>query len=411
MGENYKIVKHILMICIVMLICCHGGICVSAAGRITGVCQSGDGLTTASVTWLAADAAPGAAFGVYLYDNAGNLLGYQVASGEQAWFNGLQPGTSYYVQVVQLTVQGEAIADTMSDKVELVTRPDISQAGLVQQGQTENSVSILLQNVSGANQYTVNTMLLGVEGAVASQVFGNVVMTLPILENTAAQVAVYPQRAASTGYVAVNLEQPLILDVYVIPSKVQEVYVGVWYPTVKPKGTTFPGYKSNKVCLEWQNNNYADGYQVIIYDLSGKKRKTYEVSAQSETYCKKEFTLAAIKNKGFMAEVSAYKVIGGQKCYGICSEREIVLPQATVTKITGTAKKRTIYWKKVANASKYVVYRVRKGKLKAIKTFGKGVVKYTVKNLKSGDGLAVAAKVKVNGKWHTSSITWYISQY
>ncbi len=369
-------------------------------------------MSSVTVAWADVDSSADNSYGVYLYDMTGAAAGYQTVVSEQAEFTGLQQGASYYIQVAQMDTQGQPLPDTLSDRLEVVTRPDISQTGIFQQGQTETSVNVFVSNMGGANQLAVYTGYPEVDiNTAVPQVFTAPDITLQIPSNTAAHILVYPQRTSISGYIAVDRDAPLALDVYVAPAKVQEVYPGVWYPSAKPKGTKFPGYKSNKVILEWKNDFYSDGYSIVIYSLKGKKLKTYNAAPQTEEYCNRQFTLTAIKNKGFIAEVSAYKVIGGVKCYGTCSDRKFILPQATVAKVTGSVKKRTIYWKKVDKASKYIVYRVRNGKLKEIKTVGKKSRKYTVKNLKSGDGLAVAAKIKVNGQWYTSAITWYVSQY
>lgn len=232
--------------------------------------------------------------------------------------------------------------------------------------------------------------------------------------------AVFNQLTAGTVYyVQVRLTaeetvEPISLNnctpVYTKPADVSEFGLAVWYPSVKPKGTSFPGYKANKVKMEWLNDNYSDGYELIIYSLKGKKLKEYDVQRQESEYCTKEFTNKSIKNQGFIARIRSYKIIADQKYYSAFSKKITVVPQASISKVTGTAQKRNVYWMPVKGATKYMIYRIRNGKLKLLKTVGGKTAKYTVKGLKSGDGLAVAVKMKIKGKNFTSPVTWYISQ-
>lgn len=282
-------------------------------------------------------------------------------------------------------------AETVTDIVQSDAKK--TSVSVTWQGSSETSYGVYLYDTIGEqiSYKLVNDNTVTFKGLTAGTRYRVKILSVTDTENT-------------------DVDSVDAVEVYTKPATVQEVGLAVWYPTVKPAGTTFPGYKSNRATIEWLNDDYSDGYQAVIYSLAGKKLKSYKVKSQSGEYCTKTFVIPKIKNKGFIVKIRGYKEIAGKIYYGTYSEEQVILPQASIRKITGTAKKRTIYWKKVTNATGYIVYRVRNGKLKKIKNLGKTISQYKVTGLKSGDGLAVAAKVKVNGKTYISTITWYVSQ-
>lgn len=288
-----------------------------------------------------------------------------------------------------------------------ILRADIAYAAVtdVQQTMVDSDTIEISWQASGADTYTAT--LYNAQGMVVASV------------TTTEGSAVFGQLTAGTSYYvsvitaaadgeAVSLDKCTV--VYTKPAKVSEFGLAVWYPTIKPKGTSFPGYKANKTKLEWLNDDYSDGYELVIYSLKGKELKVYDVKRQDTTYCSKAFSIKAISNQGFIAQIRSYKIINNILYYSDVSEKITVVPQASIKKVTGTAKKRNVYWNPVKGASKYMIYRIRNGKLKLMQTVGSKVTKTTINGLKSGDGIAVAVMVKWKGKKLISPVTWYISQ-
>ena len=290
----------------------------------------------------------------------------------------------------------------------IILRTDIAYAAVtdIQQTMVGNDTIEVSWQASGTDTYiatlydTQGTTVASVTTTSGSAVFGQLVA------GTSYYVRVVTATEATDEAVSLDSCTP----VYTKPAKVSEFGVAVWYPIAKPKGTSFPGYKANKTRLEWLNDNYSDGYELVIYSLKGKKLKAYDVKDQNKTYCTKEFCISEVKNQGFIAKIRSYKVINNVSYYSEAFEKITIVPQASIKKVTGTSKKRNVYWNPVKGASKYMIYRVRNGKLKLLQTVGSKSAKATVSGLKSGDGIAVAVKVKLKGKALISPITWYISQ-
>ncbi|MGN0368318.1 MAG: hypothetical protein ACI4EK_05995 [Wujia sp.] len=170
----------------------------------------------------------------------------------------------------------------------------------------------------------------------------------------------------------------------------------------------------NKLEIGWTGTYYEDGFQVEVYDVTGKKKlKTYNNSRYTSS---QEITLSAIKNKGCQVRVRGYIKVNDKKCYGAWSKKVVVLPQCKVNyKLNGTDLK--INWTKVKNAVSYNVY-VRKNVSYSDKSAMKKVAStknttYTIKGLKAGKYTRyyVVPVVKVNGKKVTANAAYVYRTY
>lgn len=176
--------------------------------------------------------------------------------------------------------------------------------------------------------------------------------------------------------------------------------------TTAPKvtGCTLKSWDTatNNIMLKWDSvTKYGNGYEVRIYNLSGKRIKSFKTAYRS-----KDFKLSSVKNKGFTFQVRAYKDIDGKSIYGPWSGKKVVIPQPRVILKKKGNSQMQLSWKKVSGASSYTIYRSTSSyrgfkKVKTVKT-----TKYLDKGLERAKTYyyyVVANKVKVKGKPYNST--------
>jgi len=117
-----------------------------------------------------------------------------------------------------------------------------------------------------------------------------------------------------------------------------------------------PSYTTNHSTLyfDWTPQSCADGYNYVVYSLSGKQLQTKTVSGYSGSY-----TNSANKGQAYKVRVRAYiKVNEGKKnIYGPWSNWIYMVPQPDINKAEVTsAKKLTLSWDKANGATSYEVF-------------------------------------------------------
>ena len=177
----------------------------------------------------------------------------------------------------------------------------------------------------------------------------------------------------------------------------------------------------NIYTVSGNNYKYADGFEIIVKDKNGKKKKTFD--SYNSTYYggADEYFKApsALKNKGMQYTVRAYiKLDNGTKVYGEAVTK-VAVPQA---KITGKIKsvgggKYKVTWKKISGASGYTIYRTsNEGKsFKKVKKVGKNTTSITIKKSymnSSKKGIVIVANgVKIGKKKYNSIKSYYTYTY
>ena len=164
---------------------------------------------------------------------------------------------------------------------------------------------------------------------------------------------------------------------------------------------------------------YADGFEIIVKDTKGKKKKSFDSYNSSYYGGADEYFKApsALKNKGMQFSVRSYiKLDNGTKVYGD-TVTKVVVPQAKISKIRVSGSKCKITWKKVSGATGYTIYRAsNNGKtIKKIKKVGKNTTSYSVKKSymdSTTKGIIVVANgVKIGKKKYNSTKSYYTHTY
>jgi hypothetical protein len=229
---------------------------------------------------------------------------------------------------------------------------------------------------------------------------------------------IYSYRKSASGYVAMSSSYAYSGYLYASPSAPTNV------ANVNKNYLTWQPTKSSEVTIRWSDNTnyyYPDGYQLQIYTVNGKKKLATVSKITSTRYTITSAKVRkAIKNKGFMIKVRAYKKNGSATLYSSWAKK-VIIPQAAA-KLSANGNSTSsvkVTWPKVSNVDHYVVY-VSKN-INTItgngtwtkKTVSKSKTSYVIKGLKKNKKFAVCVVpvVKVNGKKYTASRTWYTYSY
>lgn len=282
--------------------------------------------------------------------------------------NGLTAGSTYYVYV-----RGASDYDYDDDwnnkiwewctdpsaPVEIVTVPDGSNAKLVQVGAANNSVTMQMTGVTGANYY-----ILGSSGIYSSaQVYAT--STEPTLVvgslNPNTSVAMYGyacRKAITTGFIAhPNYDSDVDYSVKTLTGKIN----------TKNFGITNSWSYINSYGFGVSTGFVADGYQFQFQNMKGKVKK--EVTTTSTSTSVSDF----INGTFYKYRVRSYVDCGTIKKYSEWSDFRYIGVSKKVTGVSRTrGNKRTLNlsWKKISGASKYVVYisKSKDGGYKKVKT-------------------------------------------
>ncbi len=260
-----------------------------------------------------------------------------------------------------------------------VTAPS-AITSLAQTNATANSVTVSWSPVSGADGYYVYAATSG----------GNLT-----LKGTVAG-------GATTSYTVGALAQNGVYAVGIAPYKSNGTGINQhWSPSGKTTLRTASGKISGvklaassgsykKYQIAWSENGatYADGFEIMITDKSGKKKLA---TATEERYLSYVFTNAKLRTQAWKVKVRAYtRMDNGTKAYGAWSAEKVIVPNAYIKKIKQTSRYSNtikITWGKVSGAKNYTLYRSTKqnGKYKKVKTV---------------KGTSCTLTQSANGKWY-----------
>ncbi|MCR5542925.1 MAG: hypothetical protein K6F55_02165 [Eubacterium sp.] len=182
---------------------------------------------------------------------------------------------------------------------------------------------------------------------------------------------------------------------------------------VAPKNIALYGWKNGTGELAVSFNGYdssvadyrPDGYEIIFYNLKGKKIGKADVSGYNSSIKK---TLKKAKNAGCKVKMRSYiEIANGKRAYSNFTKPKTFIPYAKITDLTGGTTK-TVTWKGIKNAKSYTIYRTNNGgnSFKKVKTVSGSTRSATVSGCGGygmSYGVRVVANVKVKGKKYKSS--------
>lgn len=124
------------------------------------------------------------------------------------------------------------------------------------------------------------------------------------------------------------------------------------------KWSSYYGYGS-KMTLEYNlyvdfaEQDSADGYEIALYNLKGKRIKTAKAAANNAIIYR--HTFYGLENNAYIIRVRAYSGFGGVVYYGEWSEKHYVLRQPQ-SMAKSSAGKVYLKWEKISGATGYDVY-------------------------------------------------------
>lgn len=259
-----------------------------------------------------------------------------------------------------------------------VTAPS-AITSLIETNATTNSVTVSWSPVSGADGYHV--YIVGANGSLTLK--GSV------------------SGGTTTSYTVGGLAQDGVYAIGVAPFKSNgKGFSQYWSPSRKASFRTASGKISGvklaassgyykKYQIAWNENGayWADGFEIMITNKSGKKITT----ATEEKYLSYTFVNAKLRSQPWKVKVRAYvKMDNGAKAYGAWSDEKVIVPNAYIKSIKQTSRYSNnikITWGKVTGAKDYTIYRStsQNGKYKKIKTV---------------KGTSYITSQSSNGKWH-----------
>lgn len=398
MKESGKCVRVIRWL--VLLVCCaglfHGRAVTAYAGTLTGVVnlhqtEAEDHYFT--VEWdkdINADA-----YEFQYSTDSKNWSSSRYTSGLSILVSGLNSGRSYYVRMRSYSNNGylypreDAVFSAWSAPVEVITAPEtVPYQDVKEIAASSSSITVSWAPAYGATYYEVmyemggSWFSAGTTTATSYTIRG-------LDRDTAYYVSVKAVRRSRTGYES-GYYNTTGHRCYTTSAKVTGCALQSW-DTAK-----------NNITLKWNDvSGYGTGYQVYIYNFSGKKVKSFKT-----VYTSEEFKLSSVKNQGFTFQVRSYLDVDGKTIYGPWSSKKVVVSQPRVKLKKSGSGKIQVSWNKVKGASGYTIYRSTSPytgfkKIKTVKT-----TKYVNKGLSSRKTYyyyVVANGVKVNGKKYQST--------
>lgn len=309
----------------------------AAPGKISSVKQTYASESAAEIEW-------DADFSAYGYEimystsstdwttNVGTKTTYSTKS----YFSGLAAGKSYFVKV--RAFDWDYNAGEWSDVFEMVTSP-VKVTGITQTSATTTTATIKWNAVSGATSYEVYKSVGGTS-TLLGETKGTTYTLKGINASTSYSIYVYALRSSASGS-AVSFGNYLYSSyINLIPAK-----------AAKPEGTLY--YNSSKqIRFEWDEKDYADGYQIQVYKYNGKKAVISKTTNSTYYYATKMGAATFYK-----ARVRAYTTINGKIQYGAWSDYNYVGQQIKPTlKYNRTTNKLKISWTKMKGATNYSIY-------------------------------------------------------
>lgn len=386
--------------------------------KVTGLKQTKAYENSVYFSWNAVTAMPGyTVAGYYVYESADgknyarkDTDKYPDASYPESYINNKSAGCVYYVKVapVYKDANSNYYAGPLSDPLQVVTAPaKVNSDTIVETAASaaKNKVTVKWKAVSGATAYNVyveNTKVTTVSSAKA---------TFKLVAGQDPYIRIEAVKKSASGFLALA-DKSYSEQIFAAPGKVTNV------ADFDEGNFRWNTYDNNKVKIGWnvkKGDYYADGYQIEVKSVDGKKTlKKYYVKNKYTTY--KEFNIKSVKNVGFKVRVRAYKKINGKNCYGNWSSLKTIIPQPALEGKQLSATKIKVSWNKIKNATSYTIYvckdtSVKNKKFTKYKTVSAKTRTCTISKLKKGEwaGVYVIPTVKVGGKKYKAAATWYTS--
>ncbi len=330
------------------------------------------------------------------------------ATSNNAYINGLNAGTTYYVRVRAYTREyqnGDYVYayGAYSDVIEFVTNPNSKPAYLKKTDSTTSSVTVEWPSVPGANAYRVKWSGGGLEKeTVVYSESAKVRYTIGSLPaNNSYTITVYSARtnSAKTYLGCSTLYWNYVSETYKItPGKVTGVQVANYWSYISELNVNY-------------NKLVADGYEAEAY-TANKKKDTKVASVDGNSYVGVYLKSSKFKKHNFFkVRVRAYATTSdGVKKYGAWSDWKYVCQQPDVTKMTSKSNGMQIKYDKISGADRYIVYMSTKKdsgykKVATTKKTSVTIKKLGKKKLKKGKTyyVYVVAYNKVGKKYYSGA--------
>lgn len=329
----------------------------------------------------------------------------------------LTPGSTYYVRVFAVDKDGKE--GEPSPVIEVVTAPEAME-GIWQTGASEKEISFSWENIAGATGYRIIYQKVDGQGKKQDEekyAFAKANENSLSLSNAAGsyEIAVYPIRECSTGYVAWGESETVTMSV--LPGKVTSVKTETKV-IYSASGKTFWGFSMNL-------SDGAEGCEYELFGSNGKRVLKKSVAARDlqsvydkngKATSKKEVLISAgkIKKGQFMkVRIRGYIEIDGKKKAGKWSDYCYFAEGPQKVKSEAGTRQRKLSWSPVKGANSYTIYTAKSPNSKWKKVGTTSKTRYTAKYASAASKGKVYCKVvankKVEGKTFTGMPDGYIS--
>ena len=389
MGKKTRWSKWIGLTTIALLMTLLFGMSAMAAGTPTGLKQTGDSTSAVQIEWTAVSGT-NIRYDVEVSQNnvTWGAASTSAVTGTSFAMSGLATGKDYYFRV-RAYEYGSTVYSNWSSVLTATTSPG-TISKIEQTNATQTSITLKWSAAAGANRYEIyyyqNNQLIK-----TPKVTTSTSITIGNLKNSNQYaVVVFPMRTCGS-YFGANLNYASTY-VKLIPGKVSKVKLAS------------SNFKTKQIQVQWTANTKTDGYELILYNNSGKKVKSVTLNSGGYYYN----TFKKIKSTSFYKfKIRAFVKLNSGKKYGAWNEIYVAnQPKLIGERSNGGVK---LSWAKVAGATSYTVYvstNQNTGYKKAATVKGTSYTSYKVKGktLQSGKTYYyyVVANKKVKGKTYKS---------
>jgi len=389
MGKKIRWSKWIGLTTIALLMTLLFGMSAMAASAPTGLKQTGDSTSAVQIEWTAVSGT-NIRYDVEVSQNKVTWGAASTSAVPDTSFvmSGLATGKDYYFRV-RAYEYGSTEYSNWSSVLTATTSPG-TISKLEQTNATKTSVTLKWSAAAGANRYEIyyyqNNQLIK-----TPKVTTSTSITIGNLKNSNQYaVVVFPMRTCGS-YFGANLNYASTY-VKLIPGKVSKV---------KLASTDL---KKKKIDVQWAANTKTDGYELILYNNSGKKVKSVTLNSGYSYYN----TFTKIKSTSFYKlKIRAFVKLNSGKKYGAWNEIYVAnQPKIKGKNYNGGLK---ISWAKVNGATSYTVYastKLNSGYRNVATVKKNSYVSYYYGNKKLQSGKTyyyhVVANKKVKGKTYKS---------
>ena len=357
----------------------------AAPAQVTGLKQTAAGSRNYTISW-------NAALGTnirYKIEESYDAKTWTVASSFTTTTTytsyGKTAGCTYFVRVTAYdnTNYGNPVYGAPSAPIAVATAPESSGIKLTQTAGSSSSFSISWNAASGASGYYVyvNDYYMGFTTSTSCTI-------TKLAADSQYTVKVFPVRVVG-NYAAYYSSGYASAYAYTVMKGSQfSIDLDSWKP-----GTNTINLRFTK--KSW--NNYPAGLEVALYNTAGKKIKSYYTSSTSASIKNKKIINSACK-----VRIRPYNLYGGKKCFGSWSSYKVFVAQPKLNGEQLDDGRYSVTWKKIKGAKSYTLYKLNGSKLKKVGTTTNNW--FIVGNIKSGNYVAKANKVKVGKKKYSTTL-------